>query len=134
MRQSGEIFADIERELTEHKETIDAFHRAFYESRNTHGMTFYEGVPILKSPLDLWVYQEILWDLRPTLLIETGTAYGGSALYFARQFDRIGGGKVVSVDLEPAKTLPKHDRITYVSGYSSTLPSVVSALASGRFT
>jgi cephalosporin hydroxylase len=124
----GATMADIAREIVEHKDIIDAFHKVFYASRNTHGMTFYEGVPILKSPMDLWVYQEILWDLKPTLLIETGTAYGGSALYFARQFDRLGVGKVVSIDLEPAQKLPQHERITYVKGHSSTLPSVLRAL------
>jgi cephalosporin hydroxylase len=128
-RPMGTILAEIESDLKDHRDTIDAFHRVFYASRHTHGMTFYEGVPILKSPLDLWVYQEILWDIRPTLLIETGTAYGGSALYFARQFDRIGAGKVISIDLEPAARLPQHDRISYVSGYSSTLPSVLRAVA-----
>ncbi len=134
-RTIGTTLADIRSDLATHKDTIDAFHRAFYASRNTHGMTFYEGVPILKSPLDLWVYQEILWDLRPTLLIETGTAYGGSALYYARQFDRIGEGQIISIDLEPAKQLPQHPRITYASGYSSTLPSMVksvAAIASGH--
>ncbi len=53
-------------------------------------------MPVIKNPLDLWVYQEIVWDLRPTLIIETGTAYGGSALYFARQLDRVGAGTVLN--------------------------------------
>lgn len=127
-RSIGDTLAAIRAEQAEHRETIDAFHRAFYASKQTHGMTFFEGVPILKSPMDLWVYQEILWDLKPTLLIETGTAYGGSALYFARQFDRLGVGHVVSVDLEPAKSLPQHDRITYVAGYSSVHPGLLATL------
>lgn len=107
---------------------IDAFHRAFYESRQTWGMTFYEGVPLLKSPIDLWVYQEIIWDVRPTLIIETGTAFGGSALYFARQLDRVGEGKVLSIDIDPAAVLPEHPRVTYLKHYSSTLRHVVAAV------
>lgn len=114
-----ETHAEILADWVENQELIDAFHRAFYGSRQTHGMTFYDGIPILKNPMDLWVYQEIIWDLRPTLIVETGTAFGGSALYFARQMDRIGEGSVVSIDMEPNHMLPKHDRITYLVGSST---------------
>lgn len=123
----ADTLAEIERDQTTHAKTIAAFHRAFYASRQTHGMTFYEGIPILKSPMDLWVYQEIIWDLKPTLIIETGTAYGGSALYFARQMDRAGVGHVVSVDVDPNPLLPKHPRISFVKG-SSLEAEVVSAM------
>jgi cephalosporin hydroxylase len=85
--------------------------------------------------MDLWVYQEIVWDLQPTLIIETGTAYGGSALYFARQLDRVGEGHVLSIDLEPAERLPTHPRISYVRGFSSVhaeLVAKVQAIAHGH--
>lgn len=129
-RQSiGDTLEAIRREQADHAEVIAAFHRVFYASQQTHGMTFYQGVPILKSPLDLWVYQEIIWDLQPTLIIETGTAYGGSALYLAHQLDRSSAsGQIISIDLEPAEKLPKHPRIHYIAGYSSTHPSVVEAV------
>lgn len=128
-RPIGETLAEIARDQATHADAIAAFHRLFYASRQTHGMTFYEGVPVLKSPMDLWVYQEIVWDLQPTLIIETGTAYGGSALYFARQLDRVGAGHVLSIDLEPAEHLPQHPRITYLRGFSSVLDRVVEAVA-----
>jgi len=133
-RKIGETFADILREKEEHADTIAAFHKAFYASRQTHGMTYYEGVPLLKSPMDLWVYQEILWDLRPTLLIETGTAYGGSALYYARQFDRIGDGRVLSIDLDPAEKLPVHPRLMFATGMSSTDPRMTAAVTQAAAT
>jgi cephalosporin hydroxylase len=68
--------------------------------------------------------------LRPTLLIETGTAFGGSALYYARQFDRVFGyelasaeanrnGIVISIDIESAPMVPVHPRIQYVNKRSS---------------
>ena len=117
----------IATERQEHATVIDAFHRAWYASPNTHAFTFYEGVPILKNPMDLWVYQEIIWDIKPTLIVETGTAYGASALYFARQLDRVGVGAVVSVDVEPATSLPPHPRVSYVTG-SSVDPKVVAAI------
>lgn len=133
-RTGADIVDSIRQEQQEHAETIAAFHRVFYGSRQTHGMTFYEGVPVLKSPLDLWVYQEIIWDLKPTLIVETGTAYGGSALYYARQMDRVADvvpgydARIISVDIEPADTLPNHPRIQYVKGFSSTYDQLVAAV------
>ena len=126
-RPMNDAVAAIKEELRDHRELIDAFHRVWYASRQTHGMTFYEGVPVLKNPMDLWVYGEIVWDLRPTLVIETGTAFGGSALYIARQLDRVGEGKVVSIDVEPAEKLPQHPRVTYVTA-SSTDPDLLGQL------
>lgn len=125
-RTRGDMIDAIKAEHAQHAETIAAFHRAFYASQQTHGMTYFEGVPILKNPMDLWVYQDVLWDMRPTLIVETGTAHGGSALWFARQLERIGGpGHVVSIDLEPADLLPKHHRISYVKSLSSVDPRVI---------
>lgn len=126
-RSMDDTCAEIARERAQYAEAIDAFHRVFYASQQTHGMTFFEGVATLKNPLDLWVAQEIIWDLKPTLIIETGTAYGGSALFYARQLDRLGAGKVVSIDLDPAEKLPAHERITYVRG-SSTSADIASAM------
>lgn len=117
-RTKAEVLAGVLADQRQHAETISAFHRAFYASRQTHGMTFFEDVPVLKNPLDLWVYQDIVWDLRPTLIIETGTAYGGSALWFARQFDKLGVGKVITIDVSPSEKCRKHDRITYITGSS----------------
>lgn len=128
-RTEAEVVADIRQDQATHADTIAAFHRAWYASRQTHGMTYFEDVPLLKNPLDLWVYQELVWKLRPTLIIETGTAYGGSALFFARQFDKLGVGHVISIDLQPAESLPSHSRISFVTGLSSTDSRVVESVA-----
>jgi cephalosporin hydroxylase len=128
-KPGSETMRDIVSKPKEQWDVINAFHELFYGSDHTHGFTFYEGVPVLKNPLDLWVVQEIIWDLKPTLIVETGTAYGGSALYYARQLDRLGAGKVVSIDLEPAERLPEHERITYIKGYSSVHPALARAVA-----
>lgn len=76
----------------------------------------YCGVPILKNPMDLWVYQEILWRVRPELVIEIGTYKGGSALYLSHVLDRIGHGHILSIDIKPRHGLPKSQRITYLVG------------------
>jgi cephalosporin hydroxylase len=80
----------------------DGFHRRYYETGETGGTwkdTTFLGVTTWKVPLDLWVYQELLWELRPGLIVETGTAHGGSALYLATLCETIGTGEVVSVDI-----------------------------------
>jgi cephalosporin hydroxylase len=84
------------------------------------------GAQALKNPLDLWVYQEIVFETRPELIVETGTYRGGSALYLASLCDLRGAGEVVSIDVEPIRDdYPGHPRITYLGGRSSTDPEVV---------
>lgn len=94
------------------------------------------GAQALKNPLDLWVYQEIMVETRPELIVETGTYRGGSALFLASMCDLLGEGEVVSIDIEPLRDdYPKHPRITYLGGRSSTDPDVVremSERAAGR--
>lgn len=118
---------DIAALQAEHGPALDAFHRLWYDAYFTHGMTYFEGVPLIKNPLDLWVYQELIFNLRPTLIIETGTAFGGSALFFARQLEKLGAGSVVSIDIAAAEQLPRHPRITFIPG-SSTDPTIVAAV------
>jgi cephalosporin hydroxylase len=58
------------------------FHVWYYGTHRWEQVTFLD-VPCLKSVSDLWNYQEILTDLKPSLVVEFGTHRGGSALYFA---------------------------------------------------
>jgi len=84
------------------------------------------GAQALKNPLDLWVYQEIMFETRPELVIETGTYRGGSAFFLASICDLLGAGEVVSIDIEPLRDdYPAHPRVTYLGGRSSTDPEVV---------
>ncbi len=102
-----------------HSDVVDQFHRFYYESgvwRNT----FWLGISTQKCPLDLWIYQEIIFELRPDLIVECGTADGGSALYLASLCDLVQHGKVVTIDVEDRPGRPKHKRITYVLGSSTT--------------
>lgn len=112
-------------------DAVDRFHQLYYESEVFGGTwmnTYWLGVPIWKCPFDLWVYQELLHDQRPGLVIETGTAWGGSALFLASMFDLIGHGSVLSIDLRPRNPRPAHPRIRYVTG-SSTDPAIVALAA-----
>ena len=129
-KTTAEMRRDIAILQAQHRDVVDAFHRVWYDAYFTHGMTYFEGVPLIKCPMDLWVYQELVFDLKPTLIIETGTAFGGSALFFARQLEKLGAGSVISIDVTHPETLPRHARITYLRG-SSIDPTIV-AMVTGR--
>lgn len=101
----------------------DAFHRLYYGTGREPGPwrhTYWLGVPVFKCPLDLWVYQELIVELRPDWIIETGTAYGGSALYLASICDLLGHGRILTVDVVQGVSRPNHPRIFYVTGSSTS--------------
>jgi cephalosporin hydroxylase len=107
---------------------IAQFHRLYYHSHEqTWQNTRFLGVDVWKTPLDLWLYQELIHEERPDVIIEAGTKFGGSAYFFARMFDLIGHGEVVTIDVEEQPGLPEHPRITYLSG-SSTDPRIFAAV------
>jgi cephalosporin hydroxylase len=111
------------------RSAISRAHEVFYESDAWTKATWL-GKQALKNPLDLWVYQEIVVETQPELIVETGTYRGGSALFLASVCDLVGRGEVVSIDVEPARDdYPVHPRITYLAGRSSTDPGVVAEVA-----
>jgi cephalosporin hydroxylase len=113
--------------LTERR-VVRPFHRLFYESgTRTWSNTRWLGVPAQKCPFDLWVYQELLHELRPAVIVECGTADGGSALFLASICDLLGEGEIVTVDIRETPDRPQHDRVTYLTG-SSTAPEIVQAM------
>lgn len=65
------------------------------------------------------MYREIIYDLRPTVIVEVGNFAGGSALFFADLFDTMGlhPGRIIAVDIDHSNlhSLPKsHPRITWI--------------------
>lgn len=119
------------------KAAVSRAHDVFYAS-NAWTQATWLGSQALKNPLDLWVYQEIMAETRPDVVIETGTYRGGSAYFLASVCDLLGSGEVVSIDIEPRRDdYPVHPRITYLAGRSSTDPNVleeVRGLVGGRRT
>lgn len=97
---------------------FDQFHAIYYDlGRQTWKNTRWLGHPVNKLPLDLWLYQEMLHELRPDLVVETGTLYGGSAQFLGSVCDLLDHGEVISIDLAPRAT-PDHPRVTYLVGSS----------------
>lgn len=81
--------------------------------------TSYFGVQAVKNPLDAWVYQEIIYDLKPDVIVEIGNAYGGGTLSLAHHLDLIGKGIVVAVDIQHdtiAQAVREHRRISLITG------------------
>jgi cephalosporin hydroxylase len=121
-------------------EVVEAFFRLYGESQ-VWTKTLWLGTPVYKCPLDLWVYQEILFRTRPDIIIETGTWAGGSALFLASICDLLDRGRVITIDIEDEETArmklgrvrvrcrPTHPRITYLCG-SSVAEDVVSRVRS----
>jgi cephalosporin hydroxylase len=92
---------------------------------------YYLGVRIQKNPMDLYMMQQVIFDVRPDYIIEAGTAYGGSAIYWAHILDGLGldESKVLTIDItryeEEAEQQPlwkKH--VEFLHG-SSTDPAIV---------
>lgn len=94
------------------------------------------GVPIIQHPEDLLAMQEILWRVRPDVVIETGVAHGGSLVFYASMLHLLGSdGFVIGVDVdirshnrEKIEAHPLSSRIRLVQG-SSTDPATVEEVA-----
>lgn len=81
--------------------------------------TMYFGVRTLKNPIDAWMYQEIIFETKPDVIVEIGNANGGSTLFLAHLCDIIGKGRIIGLDLSH-KIVPEHvtthPRITFIEG------------------
>lgn len=94
------------------------------------------GRPVIQNPEDIVRTQEIIYQVKPTVIIETGVAHGGSLILYASLFKGMGiDGRVIGVDIE----IRKHNRdaieahelfplITLIEG-SSTAPDIVAQVA-----
>jgi len=94
------------------------------------------GRPIIQLPEDMIRTQEVIYRVKPDVIIETGIAHGGSLIYYASICKAMEKGRIIGVDLEirphNRKAIEEHemfDRITMIEG-SSTNPSVVAQVKS----
>ena len=81
--------------------------------------TTYFGVKTLKSPADFWVYQEIIFEMKPDVIIEIGNNWGGSTLALAHLCDLLDNGRVIGLDISHQKVpehVKEHQRITFIEG------------------
>ncbi len=101
------------------------------------------GRPIIQYPQDMIAMQEIIWDLKPDLIIETGIAHGGSLIYYASLLELIGKGEVLGIDIdirkhnrEEIENHPMFKRIQMIEGSSISRETIeqVKKIADGRQT
>jgi cephalosporin hydroxylase len=105
------------------------FHELLYYSGVSEEMEWM-GVRTLQNPADMWAIQEIIFEVKPDFIIETGTFHGGSSLFFAMILDAMGSdAKILSADIEPkigfAKTYHVFQQHVEVFTGSSTDPEYV---------
>ena len=103
---------------------VAAFQSLLIEHTSNYGNVRWLGLPIWQDVLSLWTIQETIAELRPALIIETGSNRGGSAMFFATLLELMGQGSVVSVDVQKMHSLT-HDRIEWLIG-SSVSPDILS--------
>ena len=58
------------------------------------------GVPIIQTPEDMILIQELIFKIQPDVIIETGVAHGGSLIYYASLLELLGKGKTIGIDIE----------------------------------
>ncbi len=99
--------------------------RAGWQQKISYEVTWL-GVPIIQLPEDIVIVQELLWRLRPDVVVESGVAHGGALVLYASLLELLGRGRVIGVDVEIRKynrlaieSHPMSKRITLVEGSST---------------
>ena len=94
------------------------------------------GRPIIQLPEDLVRIQEVIYSIKPDVIVETGVAHGGSLIFYSSLCQAMGKGRVIGIDIEirphNRKAIEAHElahRITLVEG-SSTDPAIVAKVKS----
>ena len=78
----------------------------YVNNKFTHAITWM-GIPIIQFPEDIIMMEELIWKIKPDVIIESGLAHGGSAIFYASLLELIGKGKVIGIDIE----IRKHNKL-----------------------
>ncbi len=107
-----------------------AWLRSGWDSKYVYSFSWL-GRPIIQLPEDMLRMQEVIFELKPDVIIETGVAHGGSLVFYAGLFKAMGKGRVIGIDIEirphnrkAIEAHPLFDVITLVEG-SSIEPRIV---------
>jgi cephalosporin hydroxylase len=87
----------------ETNEELQKSSQAFLEQTIRSGYSYnfsWMGRPIIQYPQDMVAMQELIWEVKPDLIIETGIAHGGSIIYYASLLELIGNGEVLGIDID----------------------------------
>ena len=98
-----------------------------HSAKNKYSYNFdWLGRPIIQYPQDIIAMQEIIWEVKPDLIIETGIAHGGSLIFHASMLGLLDNdGKVLGIDIDirehnrvEIEKHPMFKRITMIQGSS----------------
>ena len=142
-RFAGEVTANVDRLMAD--ADMQALSRAWLAEvtrrRYTYNFTWL-GRPVIQLPQDLLAVQELIWQVRPDLIVETGIAHGGSLVHSASLLELLGGDRLVvgvDVDIRPhnRREIERHPlahRIQLLEGSSTDAPvaAAVGEHARGR--
>lgn len=124
------------------KEAATVFNVASNKAQYSYNFSWM-GRPIIQYPQDMIAMQEIIWELKPDLIIETGIAHGGSLIYYASLLELIGKGTVLGIDIDirahnraEIEKHPMYKRIKMIQGssVSEEVRDQVAAIAKGQQT
>lgn len=122
------------------KATADAFIVASNAAQYSYNFSWM-GRPIIQYPQDMIAMQELIWEIKPDLIIETGIAHGGSLIFYASLLELIGHGEILGIDIDirehNRKEIEQHPmfkRIRMIQGSSVSPETVaqVKEIASGK--
>ncbi len=125
LKMGEDIQSNIKRKKNNIKMFIDEYQKLYEKSRIWEKNTWF-GIPMWKLPFDAFVIQELIVEIRPQYIIETGTGHGGSAMFYAAICELLGEGGVISIDIDGSKrnsnkwgNFQWEDRITFLHGGST---------------
>ncbi|HEY4876429.1 MAG TPA: cephalosporin hydroxylase family protein [Puia sp.] len=122
------------------KQAAKEFNTSSNSNRYSYNFSWM-GRPIIQYPQDMIAMQEIIWEIKPDLIIETGIAHGGSLIFYASLLELIGSGEVLGIDIDirehNKKEIEKHPmfkRIKMIQGSSieEAIVSEVKKSAAGK--
>jgi len=117
------------------KGSADAFMQASVEPKYSYNFSWL-GRPIIQYPQDMIAMQEIIWEIKPDLIIETGIAHGGSLIFYASILELIASctgdeGEIIGIDIDirehnrkAIEEHPMYKRISMIQG-SSIDPEII---------
>jgi len=123
---------ETEPELTD-EEILGSFAKLWFEQIGFFKDSRWLGIRTLQNPMDAWVTQEIVHEVEPDFIVETGTYWGGSALHWSTVLGQVNpAGRIITIDIEDkinrARTRRAWERVDFLLG-SSTDPEIVAEVS-----
>jgi cephalosporin hydroxylase len=116
------------------KVVSDAWVRCGWDAKYVYSFSWM-GRPVIQLPDDMLRIQEVIYAVKPDIIIETGIAHGGSLIFYASLCKAMEKGRIVGIDIEirphNRAAIEAHEMfplITLVEG-SSVDPAVVGSVA-----